>query len=92
VGLDVFDVDGTRVSASHQTTEILAGHEQFALQTMHQLQMEKYGSKFRLKNLKSVTHFCSFFVLADEEREIRVEALLEGLQLQTPQLLLRFSR
>jgi len=31
VGLDVFDVDGTRLSTSDQTPEILAGHQQINL-------------------------------------------------------------
>jgi len=31
VGLDVFDVDGTRLSASDQTPKILAGHQQINL-------------------------------------------------------------
>jgi len=38
VGLNVFDVDGTRVSASDQTLEVLAGHQQITLEAVHQLQ------------------------------------------------------
>jgi len=38
VGLDVFDVDRTRVSASDQTLEVLAGNQQITLEAVHQLQ------------------------------------------------------
>jgi len=38
VGLDVFDANGTRVSTSNQTLEVLAGHQQVVLEAMHQLE------------------------------------------------------
>jgi len=37
VGLDVFHVDGTRLSTSDQTLEVLAGHQQVDLGAVHQL-------------------------------------------------------
>jgi len=52
VGLDVFDVDRTRVSASDQAPEIIAGHHQVALEAMHQLQEKEDSSIFKQENLK----------------------------------------